>query len=53
MYMMLKANSGFKAGMLRIVHYSHDREVNEYPLDYLKDVVNLLNDYYREGRQKR
>lgn len=53
MYMMLKANSGFKAGMLRIVHYSHDGEVNEYPLDYLeKDVVNLLNDYCRKVAKK-
>lgn len=45
-WMIQKLNPEFKIAGLKIIHYTHDNDVKEYEVNYLKkDVEKMLKDY--------
>lgn len=47
-WMLQKYNPDLIIDELRIVHFTHDGEVNEYVLDYLKSDVERMLKYYKK-----
>lgn len=46
-WMVQKQNPNFIINELRIIHFTHDGQVNEYKLEYLKDDIIRMLKYYK------